>query len=55
MILITGASGMVGGKVLQEVMKSGNSVRAMYRSKEDARKCPAGSRRRWLILPTGTA
>lgn len=42
MILITGASGMVGGKVVQEVMKSGNSVRAMYRSKEDASKVPSG-------------
>jgi len=42
MILITGASGIVGGKVLQEVAKSGNPVRAMYRSKEDAAKVLSG-------------
>ncbi len=42
MILVTGASGMVGGKVLQEVAKNGKSVRAMYRSKEDASKAPSG-------------
>lgn len=43
MILITGASGTVGSAVLKEVLKSGKPIRAMYRSKEDAAKAPAGA------------
>jgi uncharacterized protein YbjT (DUF2867 family) len=43
MILITGASGTAGGAVLQEVLKRGAPVRAMYRSKEDAAKTPQGT------------
>ena len=43
MILITGASGNAGGAVLHEVLKSGSSVRAMYRSKEDSAKVPQGA------------
>jgi uncharacterized protein YbjT (DUF2867 family) len=42
MILVTGASGQVGGTVLQELLRAGALVRAMYRSKEDAAKAPAG-------------
>jgi uncharacterized protein YbjT (DUF2867 family) len=38
MILITGASGLVGGRVLREVVRSGNPVRAMYRSQDHASK-----------------
>src|SRR5215472_10745823 len=38
MILVTGASGTVGGAVLNEVALNG--VRAMYRSKSDAAKAP---------------
>jgi uncharacterized protein YbjT (DUF2867 family) len=38
MILVTGASGTVGGAVLNEVVVNG--VRAMYRSKSDAAKAP---------------
>lgn len=41
MILITGASGGAGGAVLQEMMKTREPLRAMYRSKEDAAKAPA--------------
>src|SRR5215471_3341710 len=41
MILVTGASGNVGGAVLQELLRSGASVRSMYRSKEDAAKADA--------------
>jgi uncharacterized protein YbjT (DUF2867 family) len=44
MILITGASGSVGGAVLREVAASGAEFRAMYRSKDDAAKAPAGTR-----------
>jgi uncharacterized protein YbjT (DUF2867 family) len=41
MILVTGASGTVGRPVLQEVVKTGNPVKAMYRSAEDTRSAPA--------------
>jgi uncharacterized protein YbjT (DUF2867 family) len=43
MILITGASGSVGKVVLAEVARSGHKHRAMYRSKEEAAKAPAGT------------
>jgi uncharacterized protein YbjT (DUF2867 family) len=43
MILITGASGSVGKVVLAEVARSGEKHRAMYRSKEEAAKAPAGT------------
>src|SRR5690348_5079034 len=43
MILITGASGTVGKAVLAEVARTGEKHRAMYRSKEDAAKAPAGT------------
>jgi uncharacterized protein YbjT (DUF2867 family) len=42
-ILITGASGSVGKVVLAEVARSGEKHRAMYRSKEEAAKAPAGT------------
>jgi uncharacterized protein YbjT (DUF2867 family) len=42
MILVTGASGTVGRPVLQEVVKTGKPVKAMYHSAEDARSAPAG-------------
>src|SRR3984893_9514876 len=42
MILITGASGSVGKVVLQEACRKESKVRAMYRSKEEAEKAPAG-------------
>jgi uncharacterized protein YbjT (DUF2867 family) len=42
MILITGASGSVGKVVLQEAIRRQSKVRAMYRSKEEAAKAPAG-------------
>jgi uncharacterized protein YbjT (DUF2867 family) len=42
MILITGASGSVGKAVLQEAIRKGFKVRAMYRSKEEAAKAPSG-------------
>ena len=42
MILITGASGNAGGAVQREVLKIGNGVRAMVRSKESA-KVPQGA------------
>jgi uncharacterized protein YbjT (DUF2867 family) len=42
MILITGASGSVGGAVLAEIRKTNKPFRAMYRSEEDARNAPAG-------------
>jgi uncharacterized protein YbjT (DUF2867 family) len=44
MILITGASGSAGGAVLREVAGSGAEFCAMYRSKDDAAKAPAGTR-----------
>jgi uncharacterized protein YbjT (DUF2867 family) len=43
MILITGASGTVGKAVLGEVARRGEKHRAMYRSKEEAAKAPAGT------------
>ena len=43
MLLITGASGSVGKVVLAEVARSGEKHRAMYRSKEEASKTPAGT------------
>lgn len=43
MILITGASGTVGRAVLEQVARSGQKYRAMYRSKGDAAKAPAGT------------
>src|ERR1700736_2298541 len=43
MILITGASGSVGKTVLAEMARSGEKHRAMYRSKEEAAKAPAGT------------
>jgi uncharacterized protein YbjT (DUF2867 family) len=43
MNLITGASGSVGKVVLGEVVRSGQKHRAMYRSKEEAAKAPAGT------------
>jgi uncharacterized protein YbjT (DUF2867 family) len=43
MILITGASGTVGRAVLAEVTRTEQSHRAMYRSKEEAAKAPAGT------------
>ncbi|HLJ45553.1 MAG TPA: SDR family oxidoreductase [Bryobacteraceae bacterium] len=42
MILITGASGNVGGAVLKEALKTNTPLRAMYRTREDAGKAPAG-------------
>src|SRR5579863_8431555 len=42
MILVTGASGTVGRPVLEEVVKTGKPVKAMYRSAEDAQNTPAG-------------
>jgi uncharacterized protein YbjT (DUF2867 family) len=42
MILITGASGSVGKTVLREVIGKEPKVRAIYRSKEEAAKAPAG-------------
>jgi uncharacterized protein YbjT (DUF2867 family) len=43
MILVTGASGTVGRPVLEEVVKTGKPVKAMYRSAEDGRSAPAGA------------
>jgi uncharacterized protein YbjT (DUF2867 family) len=43
MILVTGASGSVGKAVLAEVARSGAPHRAMYRSKQEAAKAPAGT------------
>jgi uncharacterized protein YbjT (DUF2867 family) len=43
MILITGANGTVGSAVLAAVAQSGLKHRAMYRSKKDAAKAPAGT------------
>ena len=42
MILITGASGSVGKAVLQEASRKGSKFRAMFRSKQEAAKAPAG-------------
>ncbi|AXC15059.1 hypothetical protein ACPOL_5813 [Acidisarcina polymorpha] len=44
MILVTGASGSLGRFVLEEVQKSGVPHIALYRSEEDARKVPAGTK-----------
>jgi uncharacterized protein YbjT (DUF2867 family) len=44
MILVIGASGNVGGTVLQKVLESGNPVAAMYRSQKDAREVPGGAK-----------
>jgi len=43
MILITGASGTVGREVRNEVARTGQPHRAMYRSKQDAAKAPSGT------------
>jgi uncharacterized protein YbjT (DUF2867 family) len=43
MILITGVSGSVGKTVLGEVARSGQKHRALYRSKEEATRAPAGT------------
>jgi uncharacterized protein YbjT (DUF2867 family) len=43
MILITGASGTVGRAVLAEAIRTGQSPRAMYRSRDDAAKAPPGA------------
>ena len=43
MILVTGASGNVGSAVLQELLRVGAPVRAMYRSDGDRAKAPAGA------------
>jgi uncharacterized protein YbjT (DUF2867 family) len=45
MILLTGASGTVGGAVLHELRRSGAAFKAMYRSEIDAAKAPAGTQR----------
>lgn len=42
MILVTGASGNVGGAVLKELRRLGAPVRAMYRSQKDAATAPGG-------------
>jgi uncharacterized protein YbjT (DUF2867 family) len=42
MILITGASGMVGRAVLEEMRKTKRPVKAMYRNAEDAKKLHTG-------------
>jgi uncharacterized protein YbjT (DUF2867 family) len=42
MILITGASGTVGGAVLDAAHRAGLPFKAMYRSEADAKKAPAG-------------
>jgi uncharacterized protein YbjT (DUF2867 family) len=42
MILVTGASGTVGRQVLEEVLKTGKPLKAMYRYAEDALRAPAG-------------
>src|SRR5260370_19812946 len=42
MILITGASGSVGKAVLQEASRKESKFRAMFRSKQEAAKAPAG-------------
>ncbi len=43
MILVTGASGTVGGAVLAEVAQSGAPHRALYRSAAEAAKAPSGT------------
>lgn len=44
MILVTGASGNVGGMVLKKVLESGLPVTAMYRAQADARNAPTKAR-----------
>ena len=41
MILVTGASGNVGSQVLNQVVKSGKPVKALYRSEKDAGSRPS--------------
>src|SRR5690242_6408063 len=43
MILITEASGSLGGAVLREFAKNKRSYKAMYRSQDDAAHAPAGT------------
>ena len=43
MILVTGASGNVGGAVLRELLEAGVPVRGMCRSAEEAAKAPASA------------
>jgi uncharacterized protein YbjT (DUF2867 family) len=43
MILVTGASGNVGGAVMQAVIAGNHPVRAMYRSEADAENIPRGA------------
>ena len=43
MILITGASGQVGGTVLQELLRMGKPLRGMYRSEQEAATAPQGA------------
>src|SRR5271167_329080 len=43
MILVTGASGNVGGSVLRELLRMGEPARGRYRSPEEAAKAPAGA------------
>ena len=42
MILVTGASGNVGGEVLRQLVAAKQPVRAMYRSQAEAAKAPKG-------------
>src|SRR5437588_3178293 len=44
MILVTGASGNVGGAVLKSVLETSSPVAAMYRSEADARNAPTRAR-----------
>jgi len=43
MILVTGASGNVGGAVLAEALETQSQVRAMYRTEADAKQAPTGA------------
>jgi uncharacterized protein YbjT (DUF2867 family) len=43
MILVTGASGNVGGAVLAEISRSGAPHRALYRTAAEAARAPAGT------------
>jgi uncharacterized protein YbjT (DUF2867 family) len=42
MVLVTGASGSVGKAVLHEAIRKERKPRAMFRSKDEAAKAPAG-------------
>src|SRR6266852_6124134 len=62
MILITGASGNVGGEVLKQALAVGLKIRATFQSPDKAAKAPAGmegvimdyaSRRRFVQHCTG--